>query len=495
MFFKIRRSLRKEIIIFLQVFIIAIFGCTNVKENKSTKIDSLIKAYNKYSRFHGTVLVAENGNIILEKGYGLANREWEMLHESDTKFRIASITKTFTAVLIMQLVEAGKLDLDGKLTDYLPFYRKDTGNKVTIHHLLSHSSGIPDYLRIPGFWQNQILLSYSRKEFIKKYCSGDFEFEPGSKYQYNNSGYYLLGLVIEEVTGKSFEEVLQENILKPLNMDNTGLDNNRVVLKKRATGYVGSGFNFVNVPYLNIENSYTAGQMYSTSKDLYLFDQALYSDILLSEEYKEMLFTPHFYYPKYNFHIGYDWELGKISLGNNTDSVSYAQHMGGLNGFNTLFCRLINDKHLIVLLGNLDSAPLKEMCQKITNILYDKPYDLPLKSIAWEMRKIIDDKGITQAIQTYRSIRAEHPDEYDLRESELNTVGYYLLRNNKKNEAIQIFKLNVEIYPDYANGWDSLAEACMLNGEKKLAIQYYKKCLEFNPKNQNAVNMLKKLTE
>jgi len=143
------------------------------------------------------------------------NREWNMLHEPDTKFRIASITKTFTAVLIMQLVETGKVDLDGKLIDYLPFYRNDTGERVTIHHLLSHSSGIPDYLRIAGFWQNQILLTYSRKEFVNKYCSGDLEFEPGSKYQYNNSGYYLLGLIIEEVTGKSFETILQENILNP----------------------------------------------------------------------------------------------------------------------------------------------------------------------------------------------------------------------------------------------------------------------------------------
>lgn len=256
-----------------------------------------------------------------------------------------------------------------------------------------------------------------------------------------------------------------------------------------------SGFDFINVSYLNIDNIFTAGQMYSTAKDLYLFDQALNTDILLPVRYRDKLFTPHYYYSKGNYSVGYDWELGKLPFANSKDSVSYAQHMGGLNGFNTLFCRLMDDKHLIVLLGNLDSAPLKEMRQKITNILYDKPYNMPLKSIAWEIRKIIEDKGITSAIQVYHSIRAEHSDEYDLGERELNTVGYYLLRKNKINEAIKILKLNVDIYSDYANGWDSLAEAYMLNGDIKLAIKYYQKCLELNPGSQNALNMLNKLTE
>lgn len=495
MFFQPRKSLIKEVNLFCLVLIFVILGCTDVKENKSTKIDSLISAYNDYGRFHGTVLVAENGKIILEKGYGLANREWDRLHEPDTKFRIASITKPFAALLVMQLVEEGKIALHGKLTDYLPYYREDTGDKVTIHHLLSHSSGIPDYLRIPGFWQNQLLLQYSRKNFVEQFCSSDLEFEPGFKYQYNNSGYYLLGLVIEAVTDKSFETVLKERILTPLGMHNTGLDNNRTVFKKKATGYVKSGFDFNNVPYTNIENSYTSGQMFSTVQDLFLFDQVLYNNLLLSPEYMKKLFTPYFYYKKRNFYIGYDWELGRLPLSVDSDSVSYAQHMGGSNGFNTLFCRFPDDNHLIVLLGNLDSAPLIEMREKIISILYDKPYNLPLRSIAWEIRKIIEEKSITSAIEFYRSNIAQHPDEFNFGIGELNTVGYYLLRKNLKDEAITIFKLNVEIYPDYANGWDSLAEACMLNGDTSLATIYYQKCLELNPDSKNAKNMLKKLNE
>ena len=487
--------MEKFIILLCQVFIFAFLGCTVIKDNESTKIDALIKAYNDYGRFHGSVLVSENGNIILEKGYGLASREWDMPHEPDTKFRIASITKPFVALVVMQLVEEGKIDLNGKLTDYLSFYRKDTGDQVTIHHLLSHSSGIPDYLRIPGFWNNQLLLNYSRKDFVQQFCSSDLEFEPGSKYQYNNSGYYLLGMVIEAVTGKSFETILKERILTPVGMHDTGLTNNRTVFKKKATGYVKSGFDYYNVPYYNVQNSFTSGQMFSTVQDLFLFDQALYGDVLLPLEYKKKLFTPYFHYKKRDFYIGYDWELGIIPLSTDSDSIAYAQHMGGSNGFNTLFCRIPDDKHLIVLLGNLDSAPLIEMRNKIISIIYHQPYDLPLRSIAWEMREIIEKKSVASAIDFYRSTKTQNPDDYDLGMGELNTVGYYLLRKNRIDDAITIFKLNIEVYPDYANGWDSLAEACMLDGDKRAAIKYYRKCLELNPASQNAKNMLKKLNE
>lgn len=465
------------------------------ENNKSAKIDSLISTYNKYGSFHGTVLIAENGEIILNKGYGLANREWGTLHQPDTKFRIASITKTFTAVIIMQLVEDGRIDLNGKLSDYLPSYREDIGKKVTIHHLLSHSSGIPDYLRISGFWQNQLLLNYSRKDFANQFCSGELEFEPGSKFQYNNSGYYLLGLIIEELTGKPFETVLEEEILKPLGMINTGLDNNLIVLEKRATGYVKSGLDYLNVPYLNINNIYASGQMYSTAADLYLFDQALYTDKLLKAEYRNKLFKSYYYQSKGNYSTGYDWEMGKLPLSESLDSIVYIQHMGGLNGFNTMFCRLPEDKHVIVLLGNLDSAPLKEMRQKIINILYNKPYEMPLKSIAWELRNIIENKGIDAGINEYHSKKLNHFDQYNFSEQELNALGYYFLGNKKIDEAIEILKLNIEVYPNYANGWDSYAEACLITGDKELAIKCYQRAIELNPNNQNAINMLKKLYE
>ena len=191
------------------LFIVALVTATNAFAQKTAqKIDALVKQYNDYGQFNGSVLVAEKGKIIYEKGFGLANMEWAIPNQPDTKFRIGSVTKQFTAALVLQLVEEGKIKLDGKITDYLTDYRKDTGDKVTIHQLLNHTSGIPSYTNRPDFFAEFSRDPYNITDFVKKFASGDLEFEPGSKYSYNNSGYSLLGAIIEKVTGKSYETVL-----------------------------------------------------------------------------------------------------------------------------------------------------------------------------------------------------------------------------------------------------------------------------------------------
>src|SRR5947207_9145692 len=166
-----------------------------VAQDKAKKIDELVSSYNKLRQFNGAALVAYDGQVLLKRGYGLANMEWNIPNEADTKFRLGSITKQFTATLILQLVEQGKGKLDGKLTDYLPDYRKDTGQKITIHNLLTHTSGVPNYTALPGFFQNVSRNPYEVKEFVTKYASGDLEFEPGTKFNYSNSGYFLLSAV------------------------------------------------------------------------------------------------------------------------------------------------------------------------------------------------------------------------------------------------------------------------------------------------------------
>src|SRR5215510_10417679 len=187
-------------------------------QDKAKKIDELMQAYYDNKQFNGTVLVAEKGSVIYKKGFGLANMEWNIPNEPDVKFRIGSITKQFTSMLIMQLVQEGKIKLDGKLTDYLTDYRKDTGDKVTIHNLLTHTSGIPSYTSLPDFFKEVSRDPYGVEEFVKNYCSGDLEFETGSKFEYDNSGYFLLGAIIEQLTGQSYERALQERIFGPLGM-------------------------------------------------------------------------------------------------------------------------------------------------------------------------------------------------------------------------------------------------------------------------------------
>jgi len=198
---------------------------------RAEKIAELLAAYHALGQFNGSALVADGGQLVLKKGYGLANMEWQVPNGPDTRFRLGSITKQFTAALVLQQVAKGKLHLDGRLSDYLPDYRKDTGEKVTLHHLLTHTSGIPSYTSGPA------IVEIGRDphdvaEFVKTYCSGDLQFEPGSRFTYNNSGYFLLGAILEKTTGQRYERLLQESILDPLGMKDTGYDH--AALRSRA---------------------------------------------------------------------------------------------------------------------------------------------------------------------------------------------------------------------------------------------------------------------
>lgn len=472
----------------LLIILLSSFGTNASGQDKVSKIDELVKTYFDYRQFTGSVLVAEGGKVIYKKGFGLANREWNIPNTPDTKFRLGSITKQFTSMLILQLVEQGKIDLKGKLSDYLPYYRKDTGNQVTIHHLLTHSSGIPSYTSIPNFFEDISRDPYPVEDFVKKYCSGDLEFEPGSRFLYNNSGYFLLGAIIESVTEKPYEEVLKEQIFDPLGMNDSGYDRHSPIIPHRASGYSITFDGYLNAPYLDMSLPYAAGSLYSTVEDLYLWDQALYTEKLLSAKTKELLFTP------YIQGYGYGWGIREKSLPDSEVKLTSISHGGGINGFNTWIERIIDDKQLIVLLNNTPRARLDQMSDAIIRILYDKPYDLPKKSTAEAMYKTWKEKDIQSAIKQYKLLKKEHSEEYDFSESELNMLGYYLLENKKKTEdAIEIFKLNLEVYPKYANGYDSLAEAYMQSGNKDLAIKNYAKSLELDPNNTNAVEKLNEL--
>lgn len=183
-----RNLLSIRLLIFTAILLFA-FQQAALAQDKPARIQEVLALAHKYGQFNGSALVAENGKVIYKGAFGMANMEWGIPNTPDTRFRLGSITKQFTSMLVLQLVEQGKIKLDGKLSDYLPDYRKDVGEKVTIHHLLTHTSGIPSYTSAPGFFENVSRNPYKVGDFVKKYASGDLEFEPGAKFSYNNSGY------------------------------------------------------------------------------------------------------------------------------------------------------------------------------------------------------------------------------------------------------------------------------------------------------------------
>jgi CubicO group peptidase (beta-lactamase class C family) len=458
-------------------------------QTKTTQLDELLNKYTEYGQFNGSVLVADHGKVIYKKGFGLANREWDISNAPDTKHRLGSITKQFTAMLIMQLVAEGKLDLQATVFKYLPDYSKVNGEKITIHQLLNHTSGTPNYTSFPNFFKELSRNPYTPTEMVRMYADSILDFTPGERFSYSNSGYITLGAIIEKVTGKSYEEVLQEKIFTPLKMNNSGYDHHNTILKKRAAGYEMKGSKPENAPYIDMSTPYAAGSMYSTVEDLFIWDQALYTEKLLPKKYRDMMYEK--YVPAFGQYYGYGWSVGYFPVGNTKDSTEIIGHGGGINGFNTLITRMPKEKSTIILLNNTGRAPLEDITVAINGILHGTTYELPKQSLANLVYKEIIDKDLKAGLAFYEKNKSSK--EYSKSESEMNTMGYTLLQAGKKKEAEAIFKLNMEAFPKSANVYDSYAEALMEQGKNELAIANYKKSIELNPGNQNGIDMLKKL--
>lgn len=456
-------------------------------QTKAEKIDAIVKQYIENKQFNGSVLVAENGKVIFKKGYGMANMEWGIANAPDTKFRLGSITKQFTAMLVMQLVEKGKIKVNDKITAYLPDYPKATGDKITVHHLLTHTSGIPNYTDFPKFFETLSREPFTPDDFVKKFSDLPLEFEPGSKFSYSNSGYFLLGVLIEKVTGESYAQVLKEQITRVLHLTDTGYDLHDPILTKRAAGYEKKGSKYVNAPYLDMSIPYAAGSLYSTVEDLYRWDQALYSDKLISDASKAILFTP------YLSNYAYGWGVSKMTVGALQDSLQVIEHGGGINGFNTLITRLPKDKHFIVLLNNTGGAPLGAIRKNIVNILYNQPVMPPKKSVADTFRQTLNTSSLERAVQQFQTLKTDKV--YSLNEGEMNALGYEMMAEGKMKEALAVFNLNVEAFPNSFNVYDSRGEAYMKSGDKVAAIKDYKKSLELNPRNTGGIEKLKELGE
>lgn len=474
-----------RLVLALLLFASSSFGATHAEQ-----IDALLRAYNEKKQFNGSALVAENGNVILKKGYGFANMEWQVPNTPDTKFRLGSITKEFTSMVIMQLVNEGKIALDERITTYLPDYRKDTGSKVTVRNLLTHTSGIPSYTSLPGFFQNQSRDPYKADDFVKKFTSGDLEFTPGSKFSYDNSGYFLLGAIIEHVTGKTYEQALRERIFDPLGMTDSGYDHSDRILPKRAAGYAFTPDGYQNAPYLDMTIPFAAGALYSTVEDLFKWDRALYTDKLLPADLKTVMFTPFLN----NYAFG--WGIGKMKLDDKKTEVATISHNGGINGFATVLVRMPDKQDFVALLDNtMRGDKLDEIKVGIVDVLHDIAAPPPKVSIIDELMKSISTADVQHALARYRELKASDPDKYDFRESELNNLGYVLLQQGRAADAVEIFKLNVEAYPKSANVYDSLGEAYAAAGNRELAIVNYRKSIELDPKNTNAVDALKRLQQ
>lgn len=457
-------------------------------QSTAERIDALVSTYHEYGLFNGAVLVAEDGVPIYESGFGEAVMEWDVPNTPDTKFRIGSVTKQFTAALVLQLVEEGRIDLDAPVTAYLSEYPATRGDAITIHHLLTHTSGIPSYTGFPDMeeWKRD---AFDPDSFIVTFWDRDLEFEPGSRWAYSNSGYYLLGVVLERVTGEPYDRLLRERILEPLGLDDTGYDHYPEVIERMAIGYERVGGEYENADYLDTSLPYAAGMMYSTVRDLLKWDRALYgAGPFRDARTKELYFAPHADVEE-GAKYAYGWLLRDVPMG--ADTVRLIFHGGGIDGFTSAFWRFPDQRRTVVVLDNTGSSATGALARGVARILYGQEVEEPKRPIVDTMARLVDEEGVEAAIARYRDLRETASEAYDFGEDQLNALGYRYLGEGEIDTAIAIFELNVEMFPEAYNPWDSLAEAYMEAGNREKAIEYYEKSLALNPGNENAKRMLR----
>jgi CubicO group peptidase (beta-lactamase class C family) len=309
------------------------------------KVEALIQPMVKADQFSGAVLVARNGVPVFKKAYGLADREWDIPNDLETKFRIGSITKEFTATAILQLVENGKLSIDDPVSKYYSG-APPAWSAVTIRNLLTHTSGIPTYTDIPHFFDGEARLDRTPEEIIKLTQDKPLQFEPGSKFLYGNTDYIILGYIIEKVSGEPYGDYVQHHIFDPLGMKSSGYDVSETIIPKRAAGYSRDHGKYINTPYLSMTEPFSAGSLYSTVGDMLIWDRALYTAKLLRSSSLQAMFTD------YGHGYGFGWFV------DNQFGHQHISHGGGVSGFVSRFDRYVNDKLTIIVFSNEDSAPV-----------------------------------------------------------------------------------------------------------------------------------------
>ena len=325
------------------------------------KLQQYMRAQAAVKGFSGSVLVMQHNKALLSAGFGYANYEWKIPNTAETKFRIGSVTKQFTAACILQLEEEGKLSTSDLLSKYIPDYPK--GDSVTIHMLLNHTSGIANYTDLPGFI-NVARLSWSKDSIIHFFKNKPYNFSPGTKWSYTNSGFFLLGYIVEKLSGQTYSSYVRQHILDKLLMANTGTDQLDSLLPQRASGYNLSKNKTTNADFISMEWPFSAGVLYATTGDLYKWDRALYGISVLSAASKQKMFTPG---------------LSNYGYGIIIDSFEQHPriwHNGGIPGFAANISRYIKDDLCIIVLSN-NSANSDAVADALADIVFNIPVEVP----------------------------------------------------------------------------------------------------------------------
>lgn len=490
------------ILIFLLPFTISAQNESKNIERFVNELDKKIpQALNDFSVPGTAIAIIENGEIILQKGYGFADVEKKVQVTTKTGFNIASISKTIAAWGVMKLVKEGKIDLDASAEKYLTRWHlpesEFNSEEVTIRRLLSHTAGLSLH-GYPGWTPNDTLPTIEESLSGKNNGPEGVEIilKPGTKYQYSGGGYTILQLIIEEVTGQTFEDYMQEHILDPLGMTNSSYKIDNKIMTASAFEYD----NFGEKIDFELFTAQAAAGLHTNIEDftnfafanLYRMDSLQKNTPILSADIVQLMMEP---VPSkigdYGYGLGYEIDMNETLNG-------LTGHNGDNTGWHAMFRidPVTNDGFILFTNGGAGYNIINMVfCEWVTWNTGESLWDgchikLPIAS---KLKQVIDKKGLKNIEATYVSLKEQQPDEYNFSENQLNDLGYFYMARKELEKAISIFKLNSQTFPYSWNTYDSYAEALLSYGKKNEAIENYKTSIKLNPENENGKTILKNL--
>lgn len=460
-------------------------SCNAQQPQEWNRYEQYLSEASNRGQFNGVALVYDKGKVVYEGAFGLRSIEPLDSLTVNSQFRLASVSKQFTAMAIMILNEQGKLRYDQDIREFIPEMPYEG---ITIRHLLHHTSGLPDYVRMMDeTWKTNL-----KYDDPARYISGNEDvvqllaekkaplaFKPGDRWEYSNTGYDLLGTIVARASGMSFAEFAQQHIFQPAGMAHSvmydfipGPD---PAMPDRAYGFqLGWDRRTMTAAddhYLN--KAMGEDGVYSTVGDLLKWHRVLYTEKLVSKATLAEAFTPVVLADGSTKDYGFGWFI--------EDGGNVVKHSGGWLAFTTYIQRDIKDDKCLIVLTNNSSTQFWGIVQGLTDLLYGRAAELPPLSIRSEMGRELSEHGPEHAIEFYRDMKAKKAADYTLDEIELNMLGYDLLWAGRTADAVAIQQLNLEQFPNSANAYDSYGDALLADGDTANALVNFKKCLAMDP--------------
>ncbi|MGE4073023.1 MAG: serine hydrolase [Lysobacterales bacterium] len=468
------------VVLALLVFLLG--SCREVRLEPTNKYEQYLSEASARGEFNGAALVFDGGEVVYQGAFGIRSIDPLAPLDVNSQFRLASVSKQFTAMAVMQLMEEGKLRYDQDICDFIPELRFEG---ITIRHLLHHVSGVPDYEPLMDQnWKTELQVDDPARytdgnaDVIKMLVATRMPvyFKPGEKWRYSNTGYNLLGSIVARASGVSFAEFLKTRVFDPAGMSNTVVYNFVIGpdphMPNRAYGFQvewnGTTLSPADSHYLN--HGQGEDGVYSTVGDMLKWDRILYTEKLVSKATLQEAFTPAVLNNGKTTGYGFGWFIQQSPQGKRM-----LAHSGGWLAFSSHTLRGIEEDKFLVVLMNNAQGPFGVVAEGLTNLLYDRPATLPPRSIRREIGKAVAESGAAHAVAQYEHFKAQRANEFRFAEEDLNILGYQLLWAGRVDDAVAIHRLNAQQYPNSANVYDSYGDVLLAHGDSLGALENFRR--------------------